>query len=194
MNVNVDRSLEMPESEYFPELQAKSESPAAEASDQEVVAWAREGDEDAYREMVRRYGPPVFDLIYRMLGQRELAEDLTQETFVKAFSALGRHGPERKPSAWSREQGGWVESVYLLHQGRIHCHRDSPLERLSNQQRAPERAARRKATEGDEEQPLVKVDPEPEAIREARRRWSELRCLHSMMVASAMTRRQWQRS
>ena len=72
----------------------------SEASDQEVVARAREGDEDAYREMVRRYSPPVFDLIYRMVRHRELAEDLTQETFVKAFRALDRHGPERKPSAW----------------------------------------------------------------------------------------------
>jgi len=71
-----------------------------EASDQEVVAWAREGDEDAYREMLRRYGPPVLDLIYRMVGHRELAEDLTQETFVKAFRALDHNGPERKPSAW----------------------------------------------------------------------------------------------
>ena len=64
------------------------------------MTWAREGDENAYREMERRYGPPVFDLIYQMVGQREQAEDLTQETFVKAFRALDRHGPERKPSAW----------------------------------------------------------------------------------------------
>ena len=100
MSVNVDRSLELPKSEYYAEPQAKSESPAAEASDQEVVSRAREGDEDAYREMVRRYGPPVFDLIYGMVGNRELAEDLAQETFVKAFRALDRHDPERKPSAW----------------------------------------------------------------------------------------------
>ena len=71
-----------------------------DASDQEVVTRAREGDEDAYREMVRRYHAPVFDLIYGMVGQRELAEDLAQETFVKAFRALDRHDPERKPSAW----------------------------------------------------------------------------------------------
>jgi RNA polymerase sigma-70 factor (ECF subfamily) len=50
--------------------------------------------------MVRRYGPPVFDVIYGVVGQRELAEDLAQETFVKAFRALDRHDPERKPSAW----------------------------------------------------------------------------------------------
>ena len=72
----------------------------SEASDQDVVAWACEGDEDAYREMVRRYGQPVYDLIFGIVGQRELAEDLTQETLVKAFGALDRHDPERKPSAW----------------------------------------------------------------------------------------------
>ena len=72
----------------------------SEASDQEVVARAREGDEDAYREMLRRYSPAVFDLIYGMVGIRELAEDLTQDTFVKAFRALDGNGPERKPSAW----------------------------------------------------------------------------------------------
>jgi len=72
----------------------------ADASDQDVVAWAREGDEDAYREMMRRYGPLVYDRIYRMVGIRELAEDLTQETFVKVFGALDSNGPDRKPSAW----------------------------------------------------------------------------------------------
>ncbi len=36
------------------------------------------------------------------------------------------------------------------------------------------RGMRRKTTEGDTEQPLVKVDPEPDALREARRRWAEL--------------------
>ena len=72
----------------------------ADASDQDVVACAREGDERAYDEIVRRYGPAVYDDIFRVVGIRELAEDLTQETFVKAFSALDRHGPDRNPSAW----------------------------------------------------------------------------------------------
>jgi len=93
MSVNVDRSLELPTSEHFPKPQAR-------ASDREVVAWAREGDEDAYREMMRRYGPAVYDLIYGMVGIRELAEDLTQETFVKTFEALEQQDPDRKPLAW----------------------------------------------------------------------------------------------
>jgi DNA-directed RNA polymerase specialized sigma subunit len=107
----------------------------SEASDQEVVTWAREGDEHAYRKMVRRYGPPVFDLIYRMVGQRELAEDLTQETFVKAFRALDRNGPERKPSAWilrianntaidyvRRKRPEYRRCFTLRHMERRSCH------------------------------------------------------------------------
>jgi RNA polymerase sigma factor (sigma-70 family) len=70
------------------------------ASDHDVVALAREGDRAAYDEIVRRYGPQVFEFINRMVGHEELAEDLTQETFVKAFSALDRDGPKKKPSAW----------------------------------------------------------------------------------------------
>lgn len=72
----------------------------SEASDRELVGWAREGDENAFREMLRRHGPSVFDLIYRLVGHHELAEDLTQETFDKAFRALDSQGPEHKVSAW----------------------------------------------------------------------------------------------
>jgi RNA polymerase sigma-70 factor (ECF subfamily) len=70
------------------------------ASDQEVVAAARSGDEAAYRELVRRYERPVFWLIYRMVRNRELAEDLSQETFIKVLNALGSYRPEFKFSSW----------------------------------------------------------------------------------------------
>jgi RNA polymerase sigma factor (sigma-70 family) len=71
------------------------------ASTQQVVAWAREGREDAYRELVRRFRRPVFERLNRKVRDSELAEDLTQVTFVKAFAALrGSHGPVRNPSAW----------------------------------------------------------------------------------------------
>ena len=70
------------------------------ATDQEVVAWAREGHERAYRELVRRYQRPVFSLVYRMLRDRERAEDLSQETFVKVLNALHSYRPEYKFSSW----------------------------------------------------------------------------------------------
>jgi RNA polymerase sigma-70 factor, ECF subfamily len=69
-------------------------------SDQEVVLHARAGSERAYRELVRRYERPIFSLIYRMVRDRELAEDLAQETFVKALNALDSYRPEYKFSSW----------------------------------------------------------------------------------------------
>jgi RNA polymerase sigma-70 factor (ECF subfamily) len=70
------------------------------ATDQEVVELARKGKEVAYRELLRRYQRPVFSLIYRMVRDRELAEDLAQETFVKVLNALDRYRPEYKFSSW----------------------------------------------------------------------------------------------
>jgi RNA polymerase sigma-70 factor (ECF subfamily) len=70
------------------------------ATDQEVVEQARDGLEAAYRELVRRYQRPVFSLIYRMVRDRELSEDLAQETFVKVLNAIDRYRPEFKFSSW----------------------------------------------------------------------------------------------
>ncbi|MBI3983608.1 MAG: sigma-70 family RNA polymerase sigma factor [Gemmatimonadetes bacterium] len=70
------------------------------ATDQEVVHAARAGREDAHHELLRRYQRPVFSLIYRMVRDRELAEDLAQETFVKVLGALDSYRPEFKFSSW----------------------------------------------------------------------------------------------
>jgi RNA polymerase sigma-70 factor (ECF subfamily) len=79
-----------------------ADAPASWATltDQEVVARARAGEERAYRDLVRRYERPLFSLIYRMVRDRELAEDLAQETFVKAMNALDSYRPEFKFSSW----------------------------------------------------------------------------------------------
>jgi RNA polymerase sigma-70 factor (ECF subfamily) len=69
-------------------------------TDQDVVLAARRGSDAAYRELVRRYERPVFSLIFRMVRDRELAEDLTQETFIKALNALASYRPEFKFSSW----------------------------------------------------------------------------------------------
>jgi RNA polymerase sigma-70 factor (ECF subfamily) len=70
------------------------------ATDQEIVALAREGREAAYRELIRRYERPVFSLILRMVRDRQLAEDLAQETFIKALNAIATYRPEFKFSSW----------------------------------------------------------------------------------------------
>lgn len=69
-------------------------------TDQEVVAQARAGRETAYRELIGRYERPVFSIIYRLVRDRALAEDLAQDTFVKVLNALDRYDPKQKFSSW----------------------------------------------------------------------------------------------
>ena len=70
------------------------------ATDHDLIALARTGSEKAYRELLDRYQRPVFSLVYRMVRDRELAEDLAQETFVKVFNHLDRFNPKYKFSSW----------------------------------------------------------------------------------------------
>ena len=68
--------------------------------DPEVVQEARRGSEAAYRELLTRYERPVFSLVFRMVRDRETAEDLSQETFIKVLNNLDRYSPEFKFSSW----------------------------------------------------------------------------------------------
>ena len=72
----------------------------ASLPDADVVALAQDGRESAYRELVRRYERPVFSLVYRMVRDREVAEDLAQDTFVKVLNNVERYRPEFKFSSW----------------------------------------------------------------------------------------------
>jgi RNA polymerase sigma-70 factor (ECF subfamily) len=65
-----------------------------------VVEWAKDGHEPAFRELVRRYERPVFSLVYRMVHDRALAEDLAQETFIKVLNGIRSYRPEFKFSSW----------------------------------------------------------------------------------------------
>lgn len=69
-------------------------------TDQEVVAQAKAGRETAFRELIGRYQRPVFSLIYRLVRDREKAEDLAQDTFIKVLNALDRYDPAFKFSSW----------------------------------------------------------------------------------------------
>ncbi len=73
---------------------------AGEPGDRELVARALDGDESAYRLLLERFRRPVFSLIYRMIGDPEQAEDLAQESFVKAFNNLDSYNPSYRFSSW----------------------------------------------------------------------------------------------
>lgn len=68
--------------------------------DADVVLLAQQGRELAFRELMRRYERPVFSLVFRMVRDREMAEDLAQDAFVKVLNHIDRYSPEFKFSSW----------------------------------------------------------------------------------------------
>ena len=71
-----------------------------EADDASLVRRCLKDDPDAFRFLVERYQAEVYGLALRILGRAEDAEDLAQETFLRAFRALGRYDPTRPFGAW----------------------------------------------------------------------------------------------
>lgn len=69
-------------------------------TDLDLVDSALGGSEDGFRELVRRYERPVFGLIVRMVGNASRAEELAQDSFVKAFKALHTYDRQRTFAAW----------------------------------------------------------------------------------------------
>ncbi len=71
-----------------------------EPEDRKLAAAAAKGNEKAFRILLRRYERPVFSLIYRMVRDRGIAEDIAQETFIRTFKALRSYNPSYKFSSW----------------------------------------------------------------------------------------------
>ncbi|HZS08906.1 MAG TPA: sigma-70 family RNA polymerase sigma factor [Blastocatellia bacterium] len=65
-----------------------------------VVARAKGGDEEAFHLIFNRYGRPVLSFIHHLVQNRELAEELAQETFVRAYRNLSGLKDEMRLSTW----------------------------------------------------------------------------------------------
>ena len=71
-----------------------------QASDMELARLARGGDESAFSEIVRRYGPRVFRFAGRYFRQRERVEEAAQEVFLKAFTELDSYEGRGSLEGW----------------------------------------------------------------------------------------------
>jgi len=69
-------------------------------SSADLVARACQGDQEAFRLIFERYSRPLISFIYDQVGNREVAEELTQETFVRAYRSLHTLRTETKLSTW----------------------------------------------------------------------------------------------
>jgi RNA polymerase sigma-70 factor (ECF subfamily) len=121
----------------------------------QLVARAQGGDEDAFEQLVRAHQRYVFNLAYRVLGDRNEAEDVAQETFVRAWRGLPSFRAECRFTTW----------LYRI--ARNVC-----LNRL------PRLEAELRQTE-ELSQPLASPDPAPDEVVGARERQA---LLHSELA------------
>ena len=73
---------------------------SAEAGESELVARVRSGNTEAFGELVRRFQRRAFAVAYRLMGQRQDAEDLVQDAFIAALDKLGGFDEQRPFGPW----------------------------------------------------------------------------------------------
>lgn len=73
---------------------------SAPPTDERLVELALDGDEEAFCTLVRRYQRRLTAFLSQLVGDLELARELTQESFVRAWSALDRFNPRYRFSTW----------------------------------------------------------------------------------------------
>jgi RNA polymerase sigma-70 factor (ECF subfamily) len=68
--------------------------------DRETLDRFRQGDETAVKAVYQRYAGPVFSVALSLLGDPDMAADVTQQTFIKAWRAASTYDPERSLGPW----------------------------------------------------------------------------------------------
>jgi len=96
-------------------------------TDEQLAAAASRGSEEAFGELVSRYERPLYGLVLRIVRRPDVAEDVAQEAFVKAWKALGRFDPTRKFSSWLFKIGHNAALDALRRRGEEPLSLDAPV-------------------------------------------------------------------
>lgn len=112
--------------------------------DWELVSHAVAGDDAAFATIVRRHERSVVHFCFRMVGSREDAEDLAQESFIRLYARLGRLRPRAKFTTYLFAVARNLSLNFVRDQRRRGRDVTGPLDRVSEQASArgrPDRAA-----------------------------------------------------
>jgi RNA polymerase sigma-70 factor, ECF subfamily len=90
----------------------------AELDDAELAAASLDGEARAFTVLADRYHARLLNFIHRMIGDRERAEDLVQETFVRVHRHLARYDQNRKFSTWAYTIAGNLAKNELRNRSR----------------------------------------------------------------------------
>jgi RNA polymerase sigma-70 factor (ECF subfamily) len=74
--------------------------PVSHADEEDLVARAQAGDERAFEELVRRHADRLFAIIVRFIGDRQEAEEATQEAFLRAWRSIDRFKRDSRFFTW----------------------------------------------------------------------------------------------
>ena len=97
-------------------------------SSEDLIERARSGDAAAFQQIYEQHHRFVLRFLYAMVGDRGLAEELTQETFVRAFMSIGKMRNEARISTWL---GGIAKNVASnFFRSRRRDNRNLEIERL----------------------------------------------------------------
>lgn len=69
-------------------------------TEKQILEIAKKGDLEAFEKLLFIYEKPIYGYILRLVGRKEDAEDLTQETFIKIYRSIAAVDPEKKFKAW----------------------------------------------------------------------------------------------
>jgi RNA polymerase sigma-70 factor, ECF subfamily len=142
--------------------------PIADANEQAIISRAKGGDMNAFELLVRKYQRLVYALCHRLTGAPQAADDLAQETFIKAYQALPSFIDGREFYPWVRKIA--LNNSYNFLKKR---NREAPLadeetltrpNHLSSRQESPPETAERDEMERKFRQALQALPADQKAI------------------------------
>lgn len=143
--------------------------PGVSEEDARILRGLRTGIDSAYAELINRYEQPVYNIVYRLLGNQTDACDVVQEVFLKIFRGVGSFREQSSLRTWiyriavneARNHRRWFSR---------HCQQEVPIEREAADQegsyeiaqdpgRSPYELARNSEARSLIEQALTRINP-----------------------------------
>lgn len=151
---------------------------SGDAAEVGLIRRARQGDRAAFDELMTRYQRPVYGFVYRLVGDRDDAAEVTQEAFVRAWRFLGRFDPARPFRPWlyaiaanraasRRERDKKRETVGLDEAGAEPVATDNPHGELAREELSAEVQAAIRQLSRQQREAIVLVELEDLTAAEA---------------------------
>ena len=119
-----------------------------EMTDPRAASRARGGDADAFRALVERHGRAIFRVAYRMTGNEHDADDVVQETFLRAYRKIDKFEERANFGTW-------------LHRIAINCSLDLLRSRSRHERH---RVSNKEDEDGEMTRQLESTDPQPDRL------------------------------